>query len=192
MTCRGQREPGRQAGRQEADVPLELGRQPRARADGHPPATVLAEQQLDDEQQRYAPEQEIRGGRGQQVHGAQELGTGRGGQRGEDLAGGAGAEQAAHRGGQRDQRGHHQRRDQAQGEQRVARHGGGEAGQQRGEGRLVDVAERRVLAGGQEVQLITVISVPGAHRHLDGERDGGDQGDPADGGGGRGARGAGL
>ena len=103
--------------------------------------------------------------------------AGGGGERGEHLAGPARAEHPAHRRGRAapgrpGQRGQHPEPDQ-----RVAGQHGRQPGQQRGERRLVDVAEGQVLAGGQEVQLVADVAVAGADRHLDGEGGGRDQRD---------------
>ena len=54
-----------------------------------------------------------------------------------------------------------------------------EPGQQRGERRLVDIAEGQVVPGGQEVQLVADVAVAGADRHLQAEGGHRDQRDPA-------------
>ena len=50
-----------------------------------------------------------------------------------------------------------------------------EVREQRGERRLVHVADRGVGARGEEVQLVADVPVAGAECHLDAERGGGDQ-----------------
>jgi len=76
-----------------------------------------------------------------------------------------------------DQSGHGQRGQDPQPDQGVAGGQRGDPGQQRGQRRLVDVAERQVLPGRQEIQLVAHVAVPRADRHLDAERARRDQGD---------------
>ena len=81
---------------------------------------------------------------------------------------------------------HHQRAEGQRGQDPEAGQGvpgqhRAEPGQQRGQRRLVDVAERRVLPGREEVQLVADVAVARADRHLDGHRRHGDQHDPGPG-----------
>ena len=81
---------------------------------------------------------------------------------------------------------HHQRAEGQRGQDPEAGEGvpgqrRAEPGQQRGQRRLVHVAERQVLPGRQEVQLVAHVAVARADRHLDGHRGHGDQRDPGPG-----------
>ena len=69
--------------------------------------------------------------------------AGGGGERGEELAGAAGAEAPAHRGGDHHQRGEAERGEDPEAGERVPVSAVAEPGQERSERRLVDVAERR-------------------------------------------------
>src|SRR6202000_1161535 len=138
---------------QEADVPLGFGAHAHGRPDGQPPARVLAGQQVRGQQQGDRPEHQVGGGGGQLVGRAQELPAGRGGQRGQDLTGPARAHAAAHSRVGQDQRaqgqpGHHPETDQVVAGGQLA-----EPGQQRGQRRLVDVAESPGARGGQGAQI---------------------------------------
>ena len=166
---RGSEESGRQRRGQEADVPLGLAANADARADGQPPARILAGEQAHDQEQRDRPDDEVGSRGGQFVHGPQVLTARRGGERGDDLACPAGAELTAHRGREQNQRGEGERGQYPEPDQRIARDRRGQPRQQRGQRRLVDVAEGRVVAGGQEVQLVAVIAVSCADRHFDTE-----------------------
>ena len=67
----------------------------------------------------------------------------------------------------------HQGRDDAHRRRTGTEQEGAEPGQQRCQRRLVDVAERRMAAAGDEVELVTVEAVACAHRQLHRHQDGG-------------------
>jgi len=152
---------------------------PRARADRQPPPRVLAGEQLRHQQQGGRPEHEVGRGGGQLVHRAEVFPAGRRGERGEQLPGPARAEHPAHRGGRHDKRGERERRQHPQPGQGALPHDLAEAGQQRGQRRLVHEAEGQVVPGGKEVELVTDVAVARADGHLDRERRHRDDRDPA-------------
>ena len=166
----GGEEAGGQRGDQEGDVPLGLAGHPGAAADGQPPPRIPAGEQAHHQVQRDRPEHEVGHGGGQLVHRSQVLAAGRRRERGEELAGPARAEQAAHRGGEHHQGGEAERGHHPEPDQGVAGQHRGQAGYQRGEGRLVDVTERQVMPAGEEVKLVPHVPVARAHGHFNAER----------------------
>jgi hypothetical protein len=163
-------EPGGERDDQEADIPLGLAGDAGTGPDRHPPARVLADEQLHDQQQRGRPEDEVGRGGGQFVHRAEVLAASRRGERGEKLPGPARPEHPAHRGGGHDQRGERERGHHPQRDQGVPAGDRGEPGQQRGQRWLIDIAEGQVPPGRQEVKLVTHIAVARTDGHLGHER----------------------
>ena len=82
------------------------------------------------------------------------------------------AELTRHRRREHDHAPDTQRRDQAQTDERVAQRGSVEPRHRNRQRRLVDVPPRKVARRGEEVELVSVISVPGRHHeeHADGDR----------------------
>ena len=174
---RGDREAGHHRRGQEPDRPLGLGRDPDAQPDGQPPAGLAALQQPEHQVQQDRPGHEVGRGRAEQVHAAQVFGAAGHAHRGEQLPGPPGAEDAAHAPGEQDQRAEPQRGQHPQPDQGVGEQQRGETRGQRGQRRLIHVPEGGMASGFQEIQLVTVIAVPGTDRHLDRERHGGDNDD---------------
>lgn len=85
----------------------------------------------------------------------------------QDLGPARAAEVVGHPSGQNDDKGHLERRQDPDGGGGEAQDGDREGGEERGQRRLVDVAEGRVAAGDDEVELVTMEAV----RSGDGQQD---------------------
>jgi hypothetical protein len=79
------------------------------------------------------------------------------------------AQQSGEFGGHRDRRGHRQRRRKAQGRQRGSEEVVGRGCDQRDERRLIDIAESRMPAADDEIELIAEDAVAGVEGNVKGE-----------------------
>ena len=132
---------------------------------------------LQTKQQRDRPADEVRRRRGELVQRAQVLGAAGGRERRDELAAAIRTEDPCHRPGAQHHRGQRERGQRAQPDEGVPGDERVKPGQQRRQFRLVHAAERQVVPGGEEVQLVPDVPVPGADRQFQAERGGGHQPD---------------
>ena len=139
----------------------------------HPPARPVPEQCRGDAQQDGRPGEQLQRGGVGQVHGADEDGGARHGEGGEHPAEPARAEQRREPGRHDHDRPAGQRRDDPDRRRADPEHAG-DPGEQRGQRRLVHVAEREMVPRHHEVQLVLLEAIPAAHRELDRDEQGRD------------------
>ena len=157
-----EREAGQQHDHQVVGLEPSAGRGARAK----PPVRTVPQQGRGDAQQDRRPGQQL-GRRGVADVGSADDDRGaRRGQSGEHPAEPARAEQRRQPGRDHHDRAARQRRDDPD-RRRADAEDVGDPGEQRDERRLVDVAEREMAAGHDEVQLVLLESVPAAYRELD-------------------------
>ena len=139
-----------------------------------PEAPVAAREQLDQQPQDDRPGEQVGLGGGVEMARAEIAGEG-GGDRRDELGASGSAKVARHERDQDDDERHLEGREHPHGRRRDAEQGHRRSGQQRRQGWLVDVAERRVLARDDEVHLVAVEAVLPRHGEQGGEHQASDQ-----------------
>ena len=167
---------GQQSDQQQDDDVVVLEPEPGGRAGAEPPVRPVAEQRGAGAQHDCRPGEQVQRRGVPDVVGADQHRSARGGEGGEYPAETAGAEQRREPGRHENDCPARERRDDPDRRRSDSEHAG-DAGEQRGDRRLVDVAEGQMMSGGDEVQLVLHEAVPAADSEFGRDEHGRDQPD---------------
>ena len=157
---------------EEQHVPLVLEPDPNKHPDAGPEPQVAGSDQANNQQKSDGPDEPVEDGRADQVRARKILFGQRHRQSSQALPEAPGAELSGKERAQDHEREHGKGGDHSKPRERARESGVCDAGQDRGEGRLIHVAEREMPRAFDEVELVAVVAVAGAHRHLQQERRG--------------------